>query len=98
MIIRFLDGACADIDDAFLWYEDQVVGLGYAFLAALHDAVVLVECHPDGFPVVRGDLRRCLLSRFPYSVFYSIEKGEIVVAAVAHMRRNPGYWENPTKE
>ena len=75
MNIHFLDGACTDIDDAFLWYEDQVFGLGYAFLAALHAAASLVQCHPDGFSVVRGSLRRCLLARFPYSVFYSIENG-----------------------
>lgn len=92
MNTRFLEGASSDIDDAFLWYEDQVVGLGYAFLAAVTDAVLLIEAHPVGFPVVRGSLRRCLLSRFPYSLFYSIEDGEILVAAVAHMRRAPEYW------
>ena len=42
MNIRFLDAACADIDDAFRWYEDQVVGLGYAFAApAMHNQSVV---------------------------------------------------------
>ncbi len=93
MNIRFLEGASSDIDDAFLWYEDQVVGLGYAFLSAVTDSVSLIEAHPDGFPVVRGLFRRCLLSRFPYSIIYSIYNGELIVTAVAHMRRAPAYWQ-----
>lgn len=93
MNTRFLDRAATDIDDAFLWYEDQVVGLGYSFLAAISDAVSLIRSHPDGFPIVRGSLRRCLLNRFPYGLVYSVENGEIVVAAVAHTRRYPAYWE-----
>jgi len=66
MKVRFLSLARAEMDDAFAWYEDQAVGLGYEFLDALDQAIRLITSFPDSHPQAGKKLRRCLLNRFPY--------------------------------
>ena len=62
------------------------------FLADVDDAVRLLLRFPRlGFPL-RDNLRRLLLKVFPYRIIYRVEGEEIVVYAVAHVRRRPGYW------
>jgi len=92
MNVRFLSLARAEMDDAFAWYEDQAVGLGYEFLDALDQAVRLITSFPNSHQLAGKNLRRCLLNRFPYALYYGIDQGGIIVVAVAHLRRNPHYW------
>lgn len=49
--------------------------------------------HPELGEIVSGNLRHSLLSRFPFMLIYSIEPEGILIVAVAHQRRKPGYWE-----
>lgn len=92
MNVRFLSLARAEMDDAFAWYEEQAVGLGYEFLDALDQAVRLITSFPESHQQTGKNLRRCLLNRFPYALHYGIDQGAIIVVAVAHLRRNPHYW------
>ncbi|MDP2208100.1 MAG: type II toxin-antitoxin system RelE/ParE family toxin [Bacteroidota bacterium] len=48
--------------------------------------------HPQAWSVERGDVRKCLLHKFPYKLLYSIEEDHIFVLAVAHQHRRPNYW------
>lgn len=92
MNVRFLSLARAEMDEAFAWYEEQAVGLGYEFLDALDQGVRLIASFPDSHQYAGKDLRRCLLNRFPYALYYGVDQGAIIVVAVAHLRRNPHYW------
>jgi hypothetical protein len=49
---------------------------------------------PEAWPVWPGrtDVRPRVLQRFPYSIIYLVERNEIVIVAVAHHKRRPGYW------
>ncbi len=98
MKIRFLTIAQSELDDAFDWYEKQAIGLGYNFLEALNVALRLVVSYPELQPLVSANIRRCLLNRFPYALYYRITKDEIFVVAVAHLRRKPKYWHDRVKE
>jgi plasmid stabilization system protein ParE len=64
--------AAADIDDAFLWYEGQRVGLGHEFLAAAQALIDGIAQHPLRYPVIRRNTRRALLRRFPYAMYYRV--------------------------
>lgn len=92
MQVRFLEDADQEMDLAFQWYEHHVVGLGYAFLGAINDAVAVIEIFPCAFECVRGNLRKSLLRRFPYSLIYGIDNETIIIVAVAHSRMMPEYW------
>jgi plasmid stabilization system protein ParE len=49
---------------------------------------------PDAFPVVHLSLRRVLLKRFPYALYYLLEDGAVVIVAVVHGRRHPAVWQS----
>ena len=92
MNIRFLTLAQREVDDAVLWYDNRTEDEGREFLDDLDRAVRLVKSYPHAFIEIEPEIHRCLLARFPYALIYGLEQQTIVVIAVAHLRRQPGYW------
>ncbi len=90
--VRFLEPAEQEMLDAARYYESQAVGLGEDFLSKVESAVRDIAEHPDRWPVIRLEIRRRLVHRFPYGILYRIGPEEIVVVAVAHLQRHPAYW------
>jgi len=82
-----------DIKDAYTWYEERMPGLGAQFLAAVDEAILLVSREPELFQKVYRSLRRALIHRFPYGIFYKFESNSIVVLAVMHTARQPSKWK-----
>lgn len=80
---------------AFDWYERQSPGLGAGFLQALETALDRVAENPLLYAVIYRDVRRALLPRFPYGVFYFVQSGQINVVAILHTSRDPKRW--PTR-
>jgi len=90
--IRFLSLAQQEVDEAVYWYDEQLAGLGLAFLDDLDRAVRLIRDYPLAATEIEPQIRRFLFSRFPYSLIYGIDHKTIVVIAVAHHHRDPKYW------
>ncbi|WP_405226786.1 type II toxin-antitoxin system RelE/ParE family toxin [Lentisalinibacter sediminis] len=84
--------AAADIEQAALWYEEKRTGCGSEFLSAVSEALELIQDHPEGFPRVYRGLRRVLLRRFPYGIYYRSSSVGTVVLACMHGRRAPRRW------
>ena len=81
-----------DIQSAYEWYESQRAGLGNEFLAALRERLDAVRGHPESSPVLYRGIRRAVVSRFPYLVFYVSRTDRVAVLAVLHHSRNPAVW------
>ena len=94
MTVRFHPEASTELDAAASWYEGEQAGLGIAFLVEVVRATAAIEATPATWPFVRKSRRiqRFLLARFPYAVLYQVVPDAIVVVAVGHTRRRPGYW------
>jgi plasmid stabilization system protein ParE len=78
-----------DLGAAASWYDMERVGLGADFLIAVRQALMLIGEHPHMFPIVLRRIRRILLSRFPYGLFYVPEENCVVVLACIHAMRDP---------
>jgi plasmid stabilization system protein ParE len=85
--------AGADLEDAQSWYEAQRPGLGDEFLAEVDALFRRIEARPLQFPKHFGELRRGLLRRFPFSVYFLKERRRIVVIGVLHQRADPLRWQ-----
>jgi plasmid stabilization system protein ParE len=85
----------ADLDVAatFDWYEAEKAGLGREFLDELRATYGRVADGPLGYEDVRSGIRRALLRRFPYAVYFAVEGDVIVVLAVLHVSRDPAEWQ-----
>ena len=93
MQLRFRAEAAADLLDARQWYDAQSRGLGAEFLRAFWAVAELIERFPDAFPAVHRHVRRALMSRFPYAVYYRrADDTTIEVLACLHTRRHPHDW------
>ncbi|MBC8279527.1 MAG: type II toxin-antitoxin system RelE/ParE family toxin [Chloroflexi bacterium] len=76
------------------FYESQSRGLGLAYLGEVQSAISRITQNPRSGGLIRGEIRCRFLRRFPFSVLYRIDPEEIVIIAIMHLRRRPGYWEN----
>lgn len=90
MRVTFHELAKRELSDAVHFYEDKT--RGRALLEQVRRAVVRLRRFPRSGPVIRGPVRRMVLTKYPYSLIYSIESNVIRVLAVAHHRREPTYW------
>ncbi len=84
--------ADAELEEAALFYESRLAGLGKSFASEVERTISLVREFPEAGSLVGPKRRRVLVARFPYSIVYRQESGAIVIVAVAHQRRRPGYW------
>ena len=83
-----------DLLDAFLWYQDQQAGLGHNFKLCIDDALSKLVKHPLFYKKVHNSIRRIIIKKFPFGIFYIMSGNKIIVLAVLHARRNPVKWEN----
>lgn len=95
--VRVEPEAKAELVEATRWYERQRTGLSRRLLDDVETALAAIEALPRRFPRVAVqdeslEIRRCLLRDFPYAVVFILARGEPVVIAVAHVKREPGYW------
>jgi plasmid stabilization system protein ParE len=91
--VNFSSSALTDIDEAYRWYEQQQPGLGATFMAELGEVEGLIGAHPALFGKVRGEVRRAILHKFPYGIFYIVRSEFISVIAVMHHARHPKRWQ-----
>ena len=94
---RLLRQAEEELRRAIRYYERSRAGLGAEFYRCVADAMAALAHRPDRFPVYEGfstrrTFRRARVKRFPYVVVFEVRPDEILVVAVAHASRRPGYW------
>jgi toxin ParE2 len=90
--VEFTSAAELELDEAVEFYNSRQPGLGQAFAAEAQKAADLILTYPKAWQALDGDTRRCRLNRFPYGLVYTIEHELIVILAVMHLHKRPGYW------
>ncbi|NWF35376.1 type II toxin-antitoxin system RelE/ParE family toxin [Mariprofundus sp. KV] len=91
MQIIFSSLAKSELDDASRFYEIEFAGLGQQFKDEVRKAALRIAEYPKAWSTEQGEVRKCLLHRFPYKILYSIEHDHIFVIAIAHQHRKPDY-------
>jgi plasmid stabilization system protein ParE len=86
--------ARAEFDEAFDWYEQKRAGLGVEFAEQVQAVFDRISAMPELHAMVYKDVRKALVRRFPYSVFYRVRPGKVVVLAVFHGKRDPNVWKS----
>jgi len=92
--VRFHPLAEAEMVAAAAYYESQQENLGKKFLASVQDAINSIVINPRLYPVVDLDVRRCLTKVFPFGVLFRVLDDCIIIVAVMHLARHPGYWKD----
>jgi toxin ParE1/3/4 len=92
LLASFHHRAEEELNEAAAFYGRHSRELARGFLEEVEVAVRQVLEFPEASPIVKGIVRRKLVGRFPYSVFYSILPDEIRILAIGHQKRRPFYW------
>ena len=90
--IRVQSQAQQEINEAFDWYFRRNPGAADAFLTEIGASLAQIVSHPQLYPPYTKNTRRRVLERFPYSVIFQEKEDAILIVAVAHAKRRPGYW------
>ena len=94
--VIFTQGARGEVIEAQGWYEREAPGLGRHFREAIDALIERMSANPRQFPIVFKDVRRALLRRFPYSLFFVMEGETLLVIACFHASRDPAQWQKRT--
>lgn len=90
--LKFSTRALREIGEAQEWYELQSPGLGEEFIAAMELQLKRLEQAPLLYAEVIPRVRRALLPRFPYGLFYAVRGDLVNILAVLHDTRKPSRW------
>jgi plasmid stabilization system protein ParE len=92
MKYEFHPKALDEFEDAARYYAGCQVGLELRFIAGVESALREISEAPMRWRFFEKDLRRCLVHVFPYAVLFSVESDYVLIIAVMHCSREPGYW------
>lgn len=93
LAIELGPAAREEFDEASDWYGEQESDLRSEFIESINETLMQIRRLPLSFPVVYGlDIRRALVSKFPYAVFFKQEERRILIYAIFHTSRNPLIW------
>lgn len=90
--LRFDPRAQQDIEEAIAYYAGAYTPACVGLMDAIEHVLHLLRHHPDAGTIVRRGARKWPLSKFPYLLVYRVDGDDLIVLAVAHMRRRPGFW------
>lgn len=94
--IRLLREAEEELQAAAEFYEAEQPGLGRALIQEVRRGLRFISEQPLATRIERGEIRVRTIARFPYRIYFRADQEEIVIIAIGHSRRRPGYWRSRT--
>lgn len=64
------------------------------FIDTIENAIFRIVGAPKLWPIVEGQIRRCLTHKFSYAILYRVYPDRLVIAAIMSCRREPNYWKD----
>ena len=94
MRYEFHPEALEEYDEAAHYYAQQQPGLDLRFIVSVENAIEVILEDPLRCRLFDEDVRRCLTRVIPYGILYTIESDFVLIVALAHCSREPGYWKH----
>jgi len=92
MRIEYHPQVAQELEEIRDFYEQRSVGLGFVSVDVFERQVSRIAGAPERWMKVQGDVRRCMLSRFPYVIYFrQISPQCIRITVIKHQRRHPEY-------
>ena len=81
--------ASRDIETIIKWYDDKSISAGDWFLTEVNTFISKIVKNPERFTIATTDVRRCLLKKFPYKIFFSFENNTVIILRIRHNKQKP---------
>lgn len=92
--VFFHQAAKEELLNARDYYDDLSFGLGKSFVIEIEKTINIIKKNPLAYPIIKKNLHKAVIMKFPYSVLYVIERERIYLLAIMHQKRKPLYWKN----
>ncbi len=92
--LAFHPEARAELLEAKAYYDGESLVLGDRFATSIERLLAEISRAPQRYRFIRRPVRRLFERPFPYAVLYVDESDHVLVLAVAHFKRRPGYWRH----
>ena len=93
MELSFLEEALGEYDAAVDYYIDNNEVVTRRFVAEFEFGVEAILANPSRWRKEGESARIYRMPNFPYSLIYRVVEEEVILIALAHHRRRPGYWQ-----
>ena len=87
--VRYQPAAAAEVANAITWYAQPEINQASAFVRELERTEAHLRANPELYQRIEDGIRRAVLRRFPYSLYYLIERSDVIVLACMHHHRKP---------
>lgn len=92
MIVEYHPAVAGELAEARDFYEERVPGLGREFIDEFERQVLKIAANPGRYMILERDVRRALMKRFPYLIYFRQPKPDVIrITVVKHGRRHPAY-------
>ena len=92
--VDYLPSARRDFDESFDWYAERSTQAAIRFANAVDAALTNAATNPEQFAAVDEVCRACPVKRFPFRIIFRIVENRVLVVAIAHAKRHPGFWKD----
>lgn len=82
-----------DIAGAYGYYQSCRLGLGSDFVLCVEEALERITRNPLIYREIYSGVRRAMVHRFPYGVFFVVVEHRVIVLAVMGAARDPEHWQ-----
>jgi len=89
--------ALQEYEESAVYYRKISRELAISFINSVEKGIEKILEYPYAWPIIEEDVRRHLIKRFPFGIYYTIESNYISILAVMHLSRKPGYWKERLK-
>ena len=93
MKFRFHPDALHEYEGSTRYYRAINPQLAQSFVHEIEKSIKHIQLNPVAWIMVEDDVRRCLVQRFPFGIYFTIESDHFLIVAVMHLSRQPGYWK-----
>ncbi|MCO5052269.1 MAG: type II toxin-antitoxin system RelE/ParE family toxin [Verrucomicrobiae bacterium] len=91
---EFHPEALLEFEEAVQFYKERGHRLSRRFAQEIQTTSAKIVATPERWRVLEQDVHLCRARVFPYAVLYTIEADYILIVAIAHGKRRPGYWRH----
>ena len=92
MKVKFTSLAQKEYQEAVFYYDDRNIIAGDQFIEEVEQAIKMIVFFPHAWSKAGTKLRKYVLKRFPYAIFYKPYEDYVIISAIANQHRNPSYY------
>jgi len=94
MKFRFHPEALEEYEQSARYYRSIDSRLSWRFVEEVEATIRRMRRHPLAYAIVEEDVRRSLVKKFPFGIYYTVEPDFLLVVTVMHLSRQPEYWKS----